>query len=157
MRNSALDDRELLRRIEFFGHGEELGDAVPVTAGEGSFQRAVERRPRQLRASHAVGEIHVELAAAEMQFFRFDLHGANFCERFFVRIACKKADEQFAWFDVAALGERISRDDVAKFGGGAVNDAGAKSEFAFKAFSMRAGRAARSRSLVQNTTLPLLM
>ncbi len=43
-------------------------------------------------------------------------------------IGREESDEQFIRLDAAALGERISRDHVSQFGGGAENHIGATSE-----------------------------
>lgn len=92
-----------------------------------------------------------------MHFFRAGVEGPKFGAGFRSRITSQETDEEFAGMNIAAPGERVSRDDVAEFVGRAVNDAGTKAEFAFDGFLDCSGNAVSLRSRVQKTTLPLLM
>lgn len=69
-----------------------------------------------------------------MNFFGAGVDVAKFGVSFWSGIASQETDEEFAGMDVAAFGEGVSRDDIAQFTGCAVNDAGAKAEFAFDGF-----------------------
>ena len=69
-----------------------------------------------------------------MHFFLALVDSTKFGERVWMRIGPEKTYEQFAGIDIAALGEGISRNNVAHFGGRAVNHAGAEAEFKFNSF-----------------------
>lgn len=69
-----------------------------------------------------------------MDFFGAGVDGAKFGAGFPSRITSQETNEEFAGFDVAALSEGVPRDDIAKLGRRAVNDAGAKAEFAVDGF-----------------------
>lgn len=78
-----------------------------------------------------------------MHDFRAGIYGAKFGERFRLRIARQETDEQFAGINIAAFGERISRNNFAHFGGGAVNDARAEAEFKFNGFFDACGKSGK--------------
>lgn len=124
----------MLHRFELFGDGEKFGDGIPVASGDGDFHAAVDGGPGQIGLANAVRKIDVEFARSEVHFFRAGVNGAKFGASFGSGIASQETDEEFARMNVAALGERVSSDDVAELGGCAVNDAGAEAEFAFNGF-----------------------
>lgn len=78
-----------------------------------------------------------------MHLFRALVDGAKLGESFRGRVGGKKADEQFAWVDVATPGEGVTRNNIAHFGGGAVNHAGAKAESKFNGFFDACGKSGK--------------
>ncbi len=119
------------RLLEFFGDGEEFRDGIPVASGDGDFHDAVDGGPSQIGAADAIGKIDIKLARCEVDFLGAGGDGAKFGAGFWSRLLCHKTNEKFAVIDVAALGERVARDDLAQFIGCSVNDARAEAEFAF--------------------------
>lgn len=69
-----------------------------------------------------------------MHFFLALVDGAKFGKRFWLRIEAEEANKQFAGVNIAALGEGISRNNIAQLGARAVNDAGTEAEFEFNRF-----------------------
>src|ERR1017187_4488602 len=95
-----------------FGDFQELGDAVPVSAGVGELERLVDVGPFQCRTPLAVGEINVELSSAEAQLVRRAFDSKQLVARFRSGIGGEKGYQQFGGIDARALLERVAGDDV---------------------------------------------
>jgi hypothetical protein len=117
---ASIRDCHLLRDFQHFGH------AVPVTASSGGPQRPLNGCPRKFRSALAIGKVDIGFAANEMHLFRANLDGQCLFPGLLAGIVCKKVHNQPAGLDAAAFGERVARDHLLQFGGGAQHHAGAE-------------------------------
>src|ERR1700757_3153374 len=109
-------------------HGKQPGDGIPVSCSTGVLQDPIPQW-RKFRVSYAVGKIHVELAAGNLQFLgiRFDPEKRFPSGR--GGIYSQEGNQKFAWVEVA-IRERIFLYHISQVRRGAENYAGAKAEAA---------------------------
>src|SRR2546427_12908544 len=108
-------------------HGEEPGDAIPVSCSTGLLQGPIQQW-RKFRASYAVGKIDVEFAAGDPQFLGIGFDPEKRFPSVRARICGQEGDEKLAWIEVAAGRERGAVYYISQIRRGAKKHARAEAE-----------------------------